>query len=166
MAPFLPQNKKVLNVEYQAGGNFNGVIYGCVPATTYMNVNCLGADVTLESVLNDGVVEYKSEIIEYAQKLGFNAKNVHLTIDKIMKVLKENYPVIALHKFGLLNDGAHASLIIGVDTKEKIVTTHDPNTVFGPFYERSFEEFEALSLSLIPGKQDTVIIYKGSEPWK
>lgn len=154
------------DVEYQAAGNFNGTSYGCVPATTYMNLNYLGAGVTLESVLNDGVVEYRSEIIEYAQKLGFNAKNVQLSIDEIMEVLKKDYPVIAAHKLSLNSDSGHASLIIGVDQKKGIVTTHDPTTIFGPFYERSFEEFEAISLSPQPGKIDTVVIYKGSEPWK
>ena len=163
-----PEQESILlkDVIYQAGGNFNGIIYGCVPATTYMDVSYLGADVTLESVLNDGVVEYKSEIIKYAQKLGFNAKNVQLSIDEITEVLKKGYPVICWHEFSLLNDGLHASLIIGVDSIKEIVTTHDPNTVFGPFYERSFEEFEALSNSPQPGKFDTVVIYKGSEPWK
>ena len=61
VTPELPiQESILLNVEYQAGGNFNGIIYGCVPATTYMNFNYLGASVTLESVLNAGVVQYKS----------------------------------------------------------------------------------------------------------
>jgi len=168
VTPVIPVQESVLlkDVEYQAGGNFNGIIYGCVPATTYMDVNYLGADVTLESVLNDGVVEYKSEIIKYAQKLGFNVKNVQLSIDEIMETLKENYPVIVGNKFSLNNKTPHISLIVGVDSKEEIVTTHDPNTVFGAFYKRSFEEFEALSLSLQPGKIDTIVIYKGSEPWK
>ena len=163
-----PDQESILlkDVEYQAAGNFNDIGYGCVPATTYMNVNYLGADVTLESVLNDGVVEYRSEIIEYAQKLGFNAKNVQLSIDEIMDTLKEDYPVVVVNKFSLNNDAHHASLIIGVDSKEKIVTTHDPNTIFGAFYERSFEEFEAISLSPQPGEYDVIVIYKGSEPWK
>jgi len=168
VTPPVPVQESILlkDVEYQAGGNFNGIIYGCVPATTYMNVNYLGADVTLESVLDDGVANYRSEIIEYAQKLGFNVKNVQLNIDEIMNTLKKDYPVIVVNKFSLNNDGAHASLIIGVDSKEKIVTTHDPNTVFGAFYERSFEEFEAISLSPQPGEYDIIVIYNGSEPWK
>lgn len=165
--PPLEQESILLkDVAYQAGGNFDGIAYGCVPATTWMNVSYLGADVTLEDVLNAGVVNYKSEIIEYAQKLGFNTKNVQLSINEIMNALKKGYPVIVGNKFSLNNDGGHASLVIGIDSKVNIVTTHDPNTIFGSFYERSFEEFEALSLSPQQGKYDTVVIYEGSEPWK
>jgi len=160
------QESILLNVEYQPGGNFNGLICGCVPAVTCMNINYLGVDVSIEEVRNAGVVEYKSEVITYAQNLGFKAKNVQLSMDEIMNTLMKDYPVIVGNKFSLLNDDLHASLIIGVDLKEKIITTHDPNTVFGAFYERSFEEFEVLSNSPQQGKFDTVVIYKGSEPWK
>jgi len=168
VTPPVPVQESILlkDVEYQAAGNFNGIGYGCVPATTYMNVNYLGADVTLESVLNDGVVEYRSEIIAYAQKLGFNAKIVQLSTDEIMEVLKKDYPVIAAHYFSLSSNTLHLSLIIGLNQKEKIVTTHDPNTVLGPFYERSFEEFEAISYSSPPGRINCLVIYQGPEPWK
>lgn len=141
--------------------------YGCAPTTTCMDINYVGGfDFTVKEVYEAGVIDNEYEILMFAQGLGFNAKNRQLGIDEIMNSLKKGYPVIVSNKFSLNNDGAHASLVIGIDKKEKIVTTHDPNTVFGAYYERSFEEFEALSLSPQQGKYDVIIIYKGSEPWK
>ena len=131
-----------------------------------MDVNYVGGfNFTPKELYEAGVTnEYK--ILMFAQGVGFNAKNRQLGIDEIMNSLKKNYPVIVSHKFSLSNDGAHASLVIGIDKKEKIVTTHDPNTVFVAYFERSFDEFEALSLSPQQGKYDAIVIYKGPEPWK
>ena len=83
-----------------------------------------------------------------------------------MKILKENYLVIAAQKFSLNNDTSHASLIIGVDPKEEIITTHDPNSVIDPFCKRSVYEFEVISISPQPGKIDTFVIYLGPESRK
>ena len=132
-----------------------------------MDINYVGGfNFTIKEVYDSGVVNNESQILKFAWDLGFGAQNRQLSIDEMMNSLKKGYPIIVRNKFSLNNDASHSSLVIGIDPKEKIVTTHDPNTVFGAYYERSFEEFEALSFSPQQNKYDVIVIYKGPEPWK
>ena len=141
-------NYKIENVPYVSQGTHNW----CLSASAAMVLSYYGRVISVEWIADnidtgpDGA--RPSDMISYIENvLGYKVKNKGidkgLSLEEIIKLLKEDTPIIALQALSLTNPGHHVRVIIGYDNDFKWLITHDP--YYGEEHRIPYSDFEALN---------------------
>jgi hypothetical protein len=162
--PTIPTNSTDLEGERGANNYDNYIINNvpyvsqqglktwCLSASAAMVLSYYGRDISVEWIADnidtgpDGASS--SDMIAYIENvLGYKVENIGinkgLSLEKIIKLLKEDTPIIACQALSLTDPGRHARVIIGYDNNFKWLIAHDPN--YGEEYRIPYSDFEALN---------------------
>ena len=118
----------------------------CLPASTAMEFNYFGTDISQEKIASVIIEEGKSSVykmVKFAKDLGFDAEYVYMSTDEIKEMLRQSIPVIAVQNYALSLPYSHARVIIGYDDKNQEIISNDPTA--GENYRIPYSNFEALN---------------------
>lgn len=112
---------------------------GCASACLQMVFSYWGKDINQEEIYSDvdkGKPALLTDMIKYAEELGYLTYTYSSKIDDIKSQIKNKFPLIVLQK---VKNSPHARVVIGYDERKKIIIVNDPG--MGEEYEISYFNF-------------------------